>query len=361
MPAARAQSLPPASSAPAGTPQSSMCDDAPGVAIWLQSRGEQVSGQVTIRRVGFGQSNITTIVTDEAGREWVLREPPPGARAQSTHDVEREARIMAGLRATAVPVPRVVGVGQTDWGAPFFVMERVAGAPLEHEDDAAVLDSHQRRELGLRVIRILARLHTIDPAEVGLAQLGPTTPYLPRQIRRVSSIWERVGIGTARDHAWQRVRAGLLASLPESANGTVIMHGDYRLSNLLVARSDVTAVLDWELSTLGDPLADLAWLLDDWRSPEEPAISMPSPTRAGGFPSRAEMIDTYRAETGFAIDHIDYYRGFTQWRAASLLQGVFVRRKSGVLGTHGDLDLQALDTTIAGLLDSAAAGLSTAW
>lgn len=352
MPAARAQSLPPARS---------MCDDAPEVASWLQSRGEPVSGQVTIRRVGFGQSNITTTVTDEAGHEWVLREPPPGSRAQSTHDVEREARIMAGLSATAVPVPRVVGVGQTAWGAPFFVMERVTGAPLEHEDDAAVLDPDQRRELGLRVIRILARLHTIDPGEVGLAQLGPSTPYLPRQIRRVSSIWERVGAGTARDHAWQRVRAELLASLPEPANGTVLVHGDYRLSNLLVARSDVTAVLDWELSTLGDPLADLAWLLDDWRSPDEPAISMPTPTRAGGFPSRSEMIDTYRAETGFAVDHIDYYRGFTQWRAASLLQGVLVRRKSGVLGTHGDLDLQALDTTIAGLLDSAAAELSTAW
>jgi aminoglycoside phosphotransferase (APT) family kinase protein len=360
VPAARAQSLPPARSAPARTVQSSMCDDASGVAIWLQSRGEPVKGQVTIRRVGFGQSNLTTIVTDEAGQEWVLREPPPGSRAQSTHDVEREARIMVGLRDTAVPVPRVVGVGQASWGAPFFVMERVPGAPLEHEDDAAVLDPDQRRELGLQVIRTLARLHTIDPAEVGLAQLGPSTPYLPRQIRRVTGAWERMGVGSAHDSAWQRVRAGLLAALPEPTNVAVIMHGDYRLSNLLVAGSDVTAVLDWELSTLGDPLADLAWLLDDWRSPEEPAISMPSPTRAGGFPSRAEMIDTYRAETGFAVDHIDYYRGFSQWRAASLLQGVLVRRKSGVLGTHGGLDLRILDTTIAGLLDSAAAELSTA-
>jgi aminoglycoside phosphotransferase (APT) family kinase protein len=125
------------------------------------------------------------------------------------------------------------------------------------------------------------------------------------------------------------------------------MHGDFRLSNLLVHDGQITAVLDWELCTVGDPLADLAWLLDDWRSPDEPAISMPSPTRAGGFPSRAELIETYRDETGFLLDRLGYYRGFTQWRAASLLQGVLTRRRLGVMGTHGAMDLELLDDSIA--------------
>jgi aminoglycoside phosphotransferase (APT) family kinase protein len=335
----------------------SMCDDPPAVAGWLRMHGEDVDGPLMIRRVGFGQSNITTVVTDQAGRDWVLREPPPGSWPQTAHDVGREARIMSSLVGSAIPVPRVVGTGTSVRGAPFFVMEKVPGAPLETEHDASLLEPRQRRELGMQVIATLARLHTLDPASVGLAQLGPATPYVERQIRRVSSAWERAGADTAHNTIWRAVRAELLRDLPEPGQPTVIMHGDYRLSNLLVSGARITAVLDWELSTLGDPLADLAWLLDDWRPPEEPAISMPSPTRVGSFPTRAEMIETYCSETGFVADRIGYYRGFSQWRAAALLQGVLVRRRSGVLGTHGDLDLRLLDKSIAALLTSAASDL----
>ncbi|OPX12376.1 phosphotransferase family protein [Mycobacterium sp. AT1] len=338
-----------------------VCDQPDVLAAWLRAQGEPVAGEVRIARVGFGQSNITTVVTDESDREWVLREPPPGPRAQSTHDVVREARIVDQLANSGIPVPRVVGTGVTPGGAGFFVMERVAGAPLESEADAAALSPEQRRGLGLRVIETLARLHTIDPAAVGLTDLARAsqTSYVGRQIRRLSASWDHTGRRSAHDQVWHNVRTQLDATLPP-APPLVLIHGDFRLSNLLVQGADITAVLDWELSTLGDPLADLAWLLDDWRQPDEPAISMPSPTRAGDFPARAELIDVYRGITGFNVDRIGFYRGFTQWRAATLLQGVAVRRSSGSLGTHGDLDLDELDHTIAVLLDAAASNLQAA-
>jgi aminoglycoside phosphotransferase (APT) family kinase protein len=298
----------------------------------------------------MGQSNITSIVTDAEGREWVLREPPPGTKSGRAHDVTREAGIIAALADSGVPVPRVVGVG-----AAFFVMERMAGAPLESEDDARAIDPSRRHELGLQVITALARLHKLAPQAVGLEV--PPTPYVERQIRRASDAWLRVGSGCAHDAAWRAVRARLVDRLPNEHGPTVVMHGDFRLSNLLVDEGRITAVLDWELCTIGDAMVDLAWLLDDWRSPDEPAISMPSPTRAGGFPTRAHLIDTYQNETGFSVDRLGYYRGFTQWRAASLLQGVLTRRRAGVMGTHGAIDLDHLDDSIATLLSTAAVQL----
>jgi aminoglycoside phosphotransferase (APT) family kinase protein len=338
-----------------------MCDDPHAVSAWLQSHGERVEGDVTVARIGFGQSNITTIVTGEDGREWVLREPPPRAHGQSTHDVAREARIVANLAASGIPVPRVIGTGTTPAGGGFFVMERAAGSPLESESDAAVLGPNQRRDLGLQVIRTLARLHTLDPAAVGLSDLArpSSTPYVGRQIRRLSASWDRAGLRSAHDQVWHAVRTRLGATLP-SAELTVLVHGDFRLSNLLVHQARIAAVLDWELCTLGDPLADLAWLLDDWRQPDEEAISMPSPTRAGGFPDRSELIETYCRATGLNVDRLGYYRGFTQWRAATLLQGVADRRRSGALGTHAELDLGRLDDTIATLLAAAASDLQAA-
>jgi aminoglycoside phosphotransferase (APT) family kinase protein len=339
-----------------------MCDDPAAVSAWLRSHGERVAGDVTIARVGFGQSNITTIITAADGGEWVLREPPPGGHAQSAHDVAREARIVSNLADSGIPVPRVIGTGTTPGGAGFFVMERVPGAPLESDHDAAELTPEHRNELGLEVIRTLARLHTLDPGSVGLSDLGAKTPvsYLERQIRRLSATWDRVGLASNHDVIWLQGRNRLAAGLPATPPPVVLMHGDFRLSNLLVKGPRITAVLDWELCTLGDPLADLAWLLDDWRQPEDEAISMPSPTRAGGFPGRATMVEEYCRETGFSVDRISYYRGFSQWRAATLLQGVLVRRRSGVLGTHGQLDLNLLDHSIATLLAAAASDLQVA-
>ncbi|MGN7780407.1 phosphotransferase family protein [Mycolicibacterium sp. 22603] len=340
----------PATSARQGRVDAGMWTQPDAVATWLRARGIEVSSPLAITRVGIGQSNITTLIVDAEGREWVMREPPAGTTAGQTHNLDREVGILRGLAGTEVPVPAVVGTGTCSGGSPFVVMERASGSALETEEDARSLTPDQRYALGTSVAVTLAKLHRLDPAILNITV--SEEPYLLRQIRRVSSAWDRVRAGSRHDSCWSALRDTLADHLPADSPA-VIMHGDYRLSNLLVADGRITAVLDWELCTVGDPLADLAWLLDDWRPADEPAIVMPSPTRAGGFPSRAEMIDIYREITGRAVENLDYYRAFTQWRAASLLEGVRFRRLSGAMGTHAAIDPDALEDSIGVLLASA--------
>ena len=344
----------PATSAREDRADSGMWTQPDAVATWLRTHGIDISTPLTITRVGIGQSNITTLVVDAAGREWVMREPPAGTAAGQTHNLDREVGILRALAHTGVPVPAVIGTGRSSGGTPFVVMERAAGSALETEDDARSLTPDQRHALGRSVATTLASLHRLDPAILNIEVSGD--PYLLRQIRRVTAAWERVRAESHHNDVWSATRDKLVEHLPEDAPA-VIMHGDYRLSNLLVAGGRITAVLDWELCTVGDPLADLAWLLDDWRPAAEPAIVMPSPTRAGGFPNRAEMIDIYRDVTGRDVDNLDYYRAFTQWRAASLLEGVRFRRLSGAMGTHAAIDPGALEDSIGVLLTSARAHL----
>ncbi|WP_245714193.1 phosphotransferase family protein [Nocardia vaccinii] len=308
------------------------------------------SGLLRFERIGFGQSNITSLISDDSGGARVVRQPPPGVHDSTAHDVLREARILNALADTDIPVPKVIG---TNASPPFYVMTLMPGAVLERETQAAELNWNERAHLGRQVAEVLARLHSIEPASVGLGELGPGTEYLPRQIHRTVRNWQRWGDESAHSRAWGQVLARLERDVPRQQR-TVVTHGDYRLSNLLVSGGEVTAVLDWELSTRGDPLADLAWLLDDWRGPGEPRAVMPSPTPAGGFPTRSEMINIYCAATGLDIDRLGYYRAFTHWRAATLLQGVLVRRRSGVMGEHGSLDFSELESTIGDLLRDAA-------
>jgi aminoglycoside phosphotransferase (APT) family kinase protein len=321
---------------------------------WLRREGQDVEGPLTVSRVGVGQSNITCLVADVRQRQWVLREPPAGATGNA-HDVVREAQILRAMTATAIPVPVVLGTGAGPGGQPFMMMERVAGAVLESEGDAAELDASQRSALGRQVARLLGHLHTLDPAILGL--VTPQGSYLTRQIRRVGQNWQQVGLDSPHHGQWGAVCRLLQRNVPSVEPTHVIMHGDFRLSNTLVHEGSITAVLDWELCTVGNPLVDLAWLLDDWRGPQEPAFIMPSPTRAGGFPDRSEMIAIYEEITAFDLDEIDYYRGFSQWRAASLLQGVLTRRRNGAMGSHGGIDLTELDESIGTLISSAAAHL----
>ena len=321
------------------------------LAGWLENRGQPVSPPLTARRVGAGQSNLTFLLRDEVGREWVLRRPPSGS---SAHDVGREARILSALADTPVPVPSVVGAGSDAAGidGPFFVMHRSPGAPLEAEDDVAALSAQDRRDLAAEVVSVLAALHSVRPAEVGLDDLGPHEGYLDRQIRRTVRNWAAWGEDSPADPAWRACLRSLEVGMPRTQR-TVIVHGDYRLSNLLIERGHVTAVLDWELCTLGDPLADLAWLIDDWRSPDDPAITMPSPTRAGGFPDRDTVVGDYGRRSGMDVSELDRYRAFTHWKAATLLQGVLIRRRGGGLGDHGALDLADLEHSISYLLNHA--------
>jgi aminoglycoside phosphotransferase (APT) family kinase protein len=331
--------------------------DPAAVARWLIDSGVNVRGEVKIQRVGIGQSNITSVVADGAGSSWVLREPPAGAGG-TAHDMSREMRMLDALAGSGVPVPRVVARGTSAEGRGFYAMTRLPGQVLESEDDAAALAVGERARIAESVADVLAGLHAIDPRAVGLDSLVSRTPYVVRQLRRCEELWQRVGERSRHHPRWRDLRVRLEVSVPPRT-GLSIVHGDYRLSNLLVADGQVTGVLDWELAAVGEPLADVAWLLDDWREPAEPAIVMPSPTRAGGFGTRTDLIRRYELASGRRLANLDYYRAFTQWRAATLLQGVIARRRSGVMGDQGAIDVRDLDDAIGRLLASSAGQLGT--
>jgi aminoglycoside phosphotransferase (APT) family kinase protein len=317
------------------------------LAAWLIDNGESVAPPLTVARVGSGRSKITSVVTDGAGHQWVMCEPGPG----QANNLDREAHIMSMLARSGVPLPRVVGSGAARTGAAFMVMRRALGLPIITEDDARTLPVGQRYVLGIEMVAILARLHSLDPAAAG--QPRYTSPYLDRQIARMTDVWTRWGSVSAHDSAWRAVRSRLLQRRPARQSRPMVLHGDFRLSNILTHRGGVSAVLDWELCTAGDPMADLAWLLDDWRSPDEPAICLPSPTRAGGFPSRSKLVDVYQQATGSSLETLGYHRGFAHWRGATLLQSILARGRA-VQRYRTPVAAELFDDSIARLLTSAA-------
>ncbi|GAB3385430.1 phosphotransferase family protein [Amycolatopsis echigonensis] len=324
------------------------------LADWLAGLVPELSPPVEVHRVGAGQSNVTCLVRDHDGREWILRRPPAGAHDRTAHDVHREARILRALAVSPVPVPTVVATGQDEAGVdgPFYVMERAQGEVLETEAEAEGLSRSDRLLISGHVAEVLVTLHSLTPLDVGLHALGRPDGYLERQIRRTERNWAMWDAAGAAAAEWAECRRRLTKRIP-CQQRTSIAHGDFRLSNLLVEQGRVTAVLDWELCTLGDPLADLAWLVDDWKGPEDPAIVMPSPTRAGGFHHRDRLVDAYAAATGLDVSELPYYRAFTHWKAATLLQGVVFRRRGGALANHGSVDIADLESTIKFLLHEA--------
>jgi len=290
-----------------------------------------------------GHSNLTYRVEDAAGRRTVLRRPPTGAVLATAHDMAREHRILTALGSSAVPVPRTLALCEDDSvnDAPFYVMDYVDGAVLTTPEITAERVPESKREaLGLHVIDVLAELHRIEPSDVGLGDLGRREAYLARQLGRWKKQWEK---SKTRELAlMDEAHAALEAKRPEQA-GAAIVHGDYRLGNMLCdgPRGRVAAVLDWELCTLGDPLADVGYLMNDWAEPGEarPTASGTgvSATSCGGFPTRRTLLERYEERTGRSTAMVDYYRAFQYWRLAAIVEGVLSRYKQGVMGADADL------------------------
>jgi aminoglycoside phosphotransferase (APT) family kinase protein len=282
--------------------------DAARVTGWLADHVEGAVPPFDFELITGGHSNLTYKVTDRTGRRYVLRRPPLGAVLATAHDMAREHKIVTGVGRTDVPVPRTLGLCRDEAvnGAPFYVMEFVDGAVLTTADDVIPLlpDEGSRHALGSCVIRVLASLHRVDPDAVGLGDLARREGYLD------------------------------LAAKPEQKY-TGIVHGDYRLGNMLVRRDGaVAAVLDWELCTLGDTLADLGYVLNNWIPPEEAAAGDASiaPTAAGGFQTREEFLREYSQASGHEVSDIEYYRAFQAWRSAAIVEGVLARYLKGVMG-----------------------------
>jgi len=300
---------------------------------WLAAHVVGATPPFSFCRITGGHSNLTYAVTDARGTRFVLRRPPLGAVLATAHDMAREHEIIAAVAHTAVPVPQAVAlcVDESVNDAPFYVMNFVDGHVLEEPANVErVLPAAAgRRALSASVIDALAALHTADIDAIGLGDLARREAYLDRQLKRWRGQWEKSK--TRELPTMERLYEVLLAAKPEQRY-TGVVHGDYRLGNML-ARADgsIAAVLDWELCTLGDVLADVGYLLNNWAEPDEPAVRM-IPTAAGGFFSRAEMVQRYAARTGFAVGDIEYYRAFQYWRLAAIVEGVASRYMQGVMG-----------------------------
>jgi len=297
--------------------------------------------------IAGGHSNLTYGGVDSDGNRYVLRRPPLGEVLASAHDMAREYRIVHALATSGVPVAGVYGLCEdvTVNDAPFFVMDFVEGEVLHDATVASRVDPAHRASLGHQVAAVLGALHQIDPVAVGLGNLGRHEQYLERQIKRWRTQWEHSR--TEEVPAMEETARRLLKNLPVQQRVSIV-HGDYRLGNMIVADGRIRAVLDWELCTLGDPLADLGYLLNTWLMPEDRGgdVDDHMPTTAGGFPNGGLLVQRYAADTGFDLSALPYYRAFSHWRIAAIRQGVYKRYLVGAMGSQREFDLEGYRQSI---------------
>ena len=301
--------------------------DRDAVTRWLQARTE-VRAPLRFELIEGGRSNLTYTVTDADGRRLILRRPPLHGVLESAHDMGREHRIITALAGSAVPVPGCVGYEPDAevTGAPFFVMEHVDGVVVRSAaDGAALLDHPLRRTAAEDVVDVLVAMHDVDIDAVGLGELARREGYIERQLRRWHGQIEKA---RTRDlPVLHEVHARLAADIPAQGPATIV-HGDYRLDNLILdpVTGHVRAVLDWELTTLGDPLADVGLLLVYWSEPGDPTIPLiDAPTVVEGFPRRSEIIERYAKGSGRDLGEVGYHVAFGYWKLACILEGVYGR------------------------------------
>ncbi|MFT7651551.1 MAG: aminoglycoside phosphotransferase (APT) family kinase protein, partial [Candidatus Azotimanducaceae bacterium] len=256
----------------------------------------------------------------------------------------REHRIIDALQGSTVPVAKTIGLCRDVQvnDAPFYVMDYVAGPVLHDAEVSITIPAQERESIGRHVVEVLAALHAIDPDDVGLGDLGRKEAYLARQLKRWNKQWE-----ASKTHpipAMEQVSELLEARMPEQV-GASIVHGDYRLGNMIIGQGKIKAVLDWELCTLGDPLADFGYLLNSWIMPGEVEEDLTA-TAVGGFVSREALTEQYAQATGRDLSDIDYYRAFSHWRLAAIGQGVYKRYLVGAMGENRDMDLDAYKQSV---------------
>ena len=308
--------------------------DRAGIEGWFAEHVDGVELPLSFERISGGHSNLTYGVRDAAGGRWALRRPPLGKRLGSAHDMGREHRVVSALAATAVPVAPIAGFCEDESvnEAPFYVMEFVEGPILRGLAEAdAFPDESDRRAIGERVVDTLVAIHAVEPDAVGLGDLGRKEDYVARQLHRWQGQWEK---SKTRELAViDAVHERLAARIPEQGPATIV-HGDYRLDNMILAPTgEVAAVVDWELCTLGDPLADVGLLMVYWPEPGEELVALGQPaTLAPGFPRRDELRDRYAERSGRDLSQLDFFVALGYWKLAIILEGVYSRYAAGQYG-----------------------------
>ncbi|WP_416984215.1 phosphotransferase family protein [Streptomyces sp. T028] len=314
-----------------------MSDHPPGLdldrlrALLERERPGLVSGPLTGRLIEGGRSNLTYEVADGTGK-WVVRRPPLGHVLATAHDMRREHRVISALHPTSVPVPRPVLLcenpeNEAVLGSPFYVMEFVEGTPYRTAADLAPLGAQRTRDAVLSLVDTLVELHAVDPAEVGLADFGRPEGFLDRQLRR----WgKQLDASRSRDLAGiDELHAALGRALPSSPAPAVV-HGDYRLDNVLIGADDqIKAILDWEMSTLGDPLTDLGLLVMYSVPLQVPDSPVSTTAAAPGHPSPAELVERYAARSGRDVSAVSWYTAFAWFKLAVILEGIHYRYTLG--------------------------------
>ncbi|HEY5976621.1 MAG TPA: phosphotransferase family protein [Solirubrobacterales bacterium] len=312
--------------------------DRAGVEGWFREQAPSAELPLTFERIAGGHSNLTYRVTDTAGSSWALRRPPLGKRLGSAHDMAREHRVVSALASTPVPVAPVLGLCEDESvnEAPFYVMEFVEGPILRGLAEADLFpEEADRRAIGERVADTLVAIHAVDPDAAGLGELGKKEDYVARQLHRWQGQWEK---SKSREMPLvDEVHDRLAARIPEQGPATIV-HGDYRLDNMILSESgEVAAVVDWELCTLGDPLADVGLLMVYWAQPGDEGTSLGQPANlAPGFPSREELRDRYAEGSGRDLSELDFFIALGYWKLAIILEGVYARYKAGGYGKVDD-------------------------
>ncbi|MFE2995769.1 phosphotransferase family protein [Nocardia sp. NPDC059246] len=329
--------------------------DLPALQRYFDNNVPETAGGLKATLIAGGRSNLTYRLTDGV-HDWVLRRPPLGPLTPTAHDMAREYRIVAALRSTEVPVAEAVTLCKDEdvIGVPFAVVSFVPGRTLRDGDEAATLTADQARSCRDALVDALAALHSVDYERVGLGDFGRPAGYLERQVKRWRGQWDRVA--TRELATLDRLSRALSAAVPAQV-GTAIVHGDFRLDNTIIDPVDysrVAAVVDWEMSTLGDPLADLGLLQVYWDPRSEPVLGVRhAPTANPGFGSANDLAEQYSRTTGYDLDQLPFYRALGCFKLAVIAEGVHQRYLAGK--TVGD-GFATIGAAVPVLLD---AGLET--
>jgi aminoglycoside phosphotransferase (APT) family kinase protein len=327
-----------------------------GVSRWFEANIAGVTLPLSFELIAGGRSNLTFKVTDAAGREYVLRRPPVSHVLPTAHDMSREHKIIAALGPVGLPVPPALGFcgDESVNGRPFYVMGFVDGIVLRNTESAARLDAAARQAAGYSLIDVLARIHAVDVDQVGLGDLGRKEGYIPRQLKRWYSQYEQSkAMGGPDVSLVDTVHRFLSERIPGQVSAGVV-HGDYRLDNTIMGDDGtVRAVLDWEICTVGDPLADVGLLMVYWVEPgDETPPLLVAPTTLPGFATRAELRDRYAERSGRDLSQLGFYVAFGYWKLACIIAGVYARYAGGAGG--GDRsDYRALSNQVSTLARAA--------
>lgn len=317
--------------------------DVAKVSRWLADNVAGARAPFSFQLIAGGRSNLTFLVTDDNGIRYVLRRPPLGHVLATAHDMAREHRIISAVGQTNVPVPTTLGLctDESVNGAPFYVMNFVDGVVLDNAEKAELLDKSLRRSASFNLIDVLCELHDVDIDAVGLGNLAKREGYIERQIKRWSTQWEN---SKTRELPEIDEVVRLLSTKVPRQQDVSIAHGDFRFGNVLtdVTTGRIAAVLDWELCTLGDPLADLGYIGVYWSDGPASALRANDPTPAGGFTTYDELVERYATKTGRDVSGVDYYVAFSCWRLAVISEGVYARYLHGAMGNQEGIDMTVM-------------------